>query len=307
MLIAALLCGTLTGCTGRISASDLEKIRAGILYNTDESLLEMDSYIDIITELSDIKYLGRFAGTEENKMAADYIAGLFKEAGLKSPGGVKAYKQSYRISPNSEKSAENVMGVIPGTDRDSKEVVIISAHLDHLGGSAQLYYPGALDNASGVASLIEIAKYIDSNRIKPCSTILFIAFNGEESGFTGSKYYAEHPVYPLENCILINLDQIGYKEKLPLYLLSNDEEGREVKKKFAEYASELDIDFKKLKYVRSDHMPLENKGMDVVTLVHPFTVLQGYHTPDDTVDIVSKENAKEVITLVLTYLDRNAY
>jgi hypothetical protein len=81
----------------------------------------------------------------------------------------------------------------------------VSAHYDHLGQG----HPGADDNASGVAVMLELAKAIASGE-KPPRTLVFVAFSAEESGLLGSKYYVEHPVFPLDKLIgVVNLDTVG--------------------------------------------------------------------------------------------------
>lgn len=296
----------LSGCSKDISVSELDEIHKGLLYNMDESLLNMDNFMGVIKELALPKYKGRMTGTKENMMAVEYVANKFKEAGLKKAEGMDDYTQDYRLDLAEVKDTANVVGVIPGTDKDAG-VVILSAHLDHLGSSGSVYFPGALDNASGVAAIVEIARFINQNKITPKKTLLFIAFNGEETGFTGSEYYVKHPLYPLERCELINLDQIGSKVVLPLYLISCTQEGGKLKSDFFKYGKELNMDCQKYIYRNSDHRYFEQEGVDVVTLVHPFKSSDGYHTPNDTPEIVSTDRAKEVINLVLYYLDKNAF
>ncbi len=111
--------------------------------------------------------------------------------------------------------ARNVVGVIRGSDpalRD--EAVIVGAHMDHLGRSGDTIYPGADDNASGVAALLEIAKAFASNPHKPRRTLVFVGWTGEEAGHLGSEYYVAHPLWPLEKTFAyLNLDMIGHPWK----------------------------------------------------------------------------------------------
>jgi hypothetical protein len=116
--------------------------------------------------------------------------------------------------------APNVIGVLPGSDKKLKsEYVIMSAHLDHLGiGRAvngDSVYNGAMDDASGVASVLEIARLMASSKTKLKRTVIFIALAAEEKGELGSHYYAAHPTVPRESIVAdINLDMF-----LPLYPL----------------------------------------------------------------------------------------
>jgi hypothetical protein len=107
--------------------------------------------------------------------------------------------------------SRNVLGVIAGADpalRD--EVVMIGAHLDHLGRSGDVIYPGADDNASGSAALLEIANAFASSPVPPKRTLVFAFWTGEEEGKFGSGHYVRHPVWPLERTTYLNLDMIGH-------------------------------------------------------------------------------------------------
>lgn len=104
--------------------------------------------------------------------------------------------------------ATNICGIVKGiTHPDS--VIVYTAHYDHLGGMGQqVYFPGANDNASGVAQVLSLAKYYAAHP-QPY-TIAFILFAGEEAGLLGSKYFSEHPLIPLKNIrLLVNLDLEG--------------------------------------------------------------------------------------------------
>jgi Zn-dependent M28 family amino/carboxypeptidase len=115
----------------------------------------------------------------------------------------------------------NVIGLLPGSDAHLKhEYVVLSAHLDHLGIGRPIagdaIYNGAMDNAAGIASLIEAAKALRSQSVK--RSILFIAFTGEEEGMLGSQYYVAHPTVKLKDIVAaINMDM--YLPLFPLHYL----------------------------------------------------------------------------------------
>ncbi len=103
--------------------------------------------------------------------------------------------------------SSNVIGYIPG--RKKNKYVVVTAHYDHLGmmGTDALF-PGANDNASGTAMLLYLAKYYSTH--KPKYNMVFMSFGAEEAGIIGSKFYTEHPVFPLEKIkFLVNLDLAG--------------------------------------------------------------------------------------------------
>jgi len=106
---------------------------------------------------------------------------------------------------------QNVIGKIEGQHKN--KTVVVSAHYDHLGRmGTDAYFPGANDNASGVAMLLYLAKYYSEN--KPPCNIVFMSFGAEEVGIVGSKYYVNHPLFPLKDIrFLINLDILGTGEE----------------------------------------------------------------------------------------------
>jgi len=114
----------------------------------------------------------------------------------------------------------NVIGVYEGSDpRLKSEYVVMSAHLDHVGVGRAVngdsIYNGAMDDASGVASVIEIARLLKESGARPKRSILFMTQTGEEKGLLGSKYFAAHPTVPFDRIVAdINLDMF-----LPLYPL----------------------------------------------------------------------------------------
>ena len=99
----------------------------------------------------------------------------------------------------------NVIGSISGFKKKS---IIISAHYDHLGMMGKALFPGANDNASGVAMLLSLANYFSDK--SPKYNLVFIAFGAEEAGILGSKYYVENPLFPLDDIkFVLNLDIMG--------------------------------------------------------------------------------------------------
>ena len=123
------------------------------------------------------------------------------------------------ISKN-RKTVRNVIGILPGSDpARAREAIVIGAHYDHVGLGGRLsvtpdrvgeIHNGADDNASGTASIIEMARAAMDERSRYPRTLVFIAFAGEERGLLGSAYYASHATFPIENTIaMLNLDMVG--------------------------------------------------------------------------------------------------
>ncbi len=121
---------------------------------------------------------------------------------------------------NWQVKSENLAGVLPGSDAAlGKEYVVVSAHLDHIGVGEPVngdkIYNGAMDDASGIASLIEVARAMKESGAKPKRSILFLAVTGEEKGLLGSRYFAEHPTVNAKSIVAdLNMDMF-----LPLFPL----------------------------------------------------------------------------------------
>jgi Zn-dependent M28 family amino/carboxypeptidase len=110
----------------------------------------------------------------------------------------------------------NVVGKIEGTDPELKEeYLVIGAHLDHVGSQAGLLFPGANDNASGSAGILEIAEAFQSCDLKPKRSILFVLFASEEQGLFGSKHFVENLKIDTNKIVaMFNLDCIGYGDSI---------------------------------------------------------------------------------------------
>ena len=168
--------------------------------------------------LADDARMGRRAGREENAAVARWIANEFGKAGLQPTEPAGIWFESFSVDDPRSMSMKNVIGVIPGTDPDLREQsVVVAAHFDHLGiaGRSEEYpygriHPGADDNASGVAVLLEVARLLAKD-FKPARTLVFVAFDGEEQGLLGARDYAESMKrWPIGKAhSMINLDTVG--------------------------------------------------------------------------------------------------
>jgi Zn-dependent M28 family amino/carboxypeptidase len=202
----------------------------------------------------------------------------------------------------------NVLGMIEGVDPKLKEeTVLVGAHFDHEGTSGESeYMPGADDNASGTAGVVELARVLASSVKKPRRTIVFAAFGAEERGLLGSQYYVEKPPRSLEKTrAMINLDMIGrnetpIEETRELFEVAPDT-SNEVNLVGTAYCPDCRKDFKRLNgdgglrfsfkwdtetrqniISRSDHFPFGARGVPFVfvfTGLHP-----DYHQAEDKAD-----------------------
>jgi Zn-dependent M28 family amino/carboxypeptidase len=171
---------------------------------------------------------GRGTPSRGLNIAAEYIAAHFRRMGLEPLGGDKdnPYFQVTTIKPRGASAdgtperVQNVVGILRGSDPKLRDTaIIITAHYDHLGirpkreGDAEgmdYIYNGANDDGSGTVGVLELAEMLSKSKTRPKRSIIFITFFGEERGLLGSRYYGEHPLFPIEKTIAdINLEQIG--------------------------------------------------------------------------------------------------
>lgn len=164
---------------------------------------------------------GRANGSKEMKSAAEWIVQKFEENGVKpvtpDSGMIRNYSFVFRQQTTSER---NVIGIINGTDPSLKDqYIVLSAHFDHIGIRKGLkpdsICNGADDNASGVCTLLGIAKTIRLSKMKPGRTIVLAAFSGEEAGMRGSRFFVSNPSVPLRNIYAdLNFEMTGHSEYL---------------------------------------------------------------------------------------------
>ncbi|MFT5863071.1 MAG: hypothetical protein ACI828_001726 [Flavobacteriales bacterium] len=186
----------------------------------------LSKYMKTITEgeLKEMLYVyasdemeGRNTGEPGQKKAAAYLRDYYKsqniQSGTKDGNYYQIVPESYFRKNSGLKASENVLAFIEGSEKP-EEVLVISAHLDHVGMDQNgNVFNGADDDGSGTVALLEIAeafKQAKEDGVGPRRSILLLHVTGEEKGLYGSKYYTENPVYPLANTIAnLNIDMIG--------------------------------------------------------------------------------------------------
>lgn len=209
---------------------------------------------------------------------------------------------------------ENVLGYIEGTDL-KKELLIITAHYDHLGKHDSLIFNGADDNASGTAAVLEIAEAFmlaKKNNKGPRRSILIMPVSGEEKGLLGSKYYTEHPIFPLKNTIAnLNIDMIGRVDEFHdttnyIYLIGSDKLSKdlhniseEINKKHIgiklDYTFNADDDPNRY-YYRSDHYNFAKNNIPVIFYFNG--VHEDYHQITDTAEKINFKKMETITRLV---------
>lgn len=239
---------------------------------------------------------GRGVGTKGLTESAHYIAEMMKQFGLRPGGSDGTFFQRFSIPGPSGEPVEclNVIGVLPGKRAEwQQQSVIVSAHYDHLGkgwpdvraGNEGVLHPGADDNASGVAVMLEVARAL-AQQGGGARPLIVIAFSAEEANRAGSRYFVEHPTCSLEGVrAVINLDSVGRLENREILVLGTSS------------ADEWQHIFRGCSFVTgvpsrnvaedvggSDQVSFLEKGIPAVQL---FTGPHAdYHRPSDTADKV---------------------
>lgn len=181
---------------------------------------------------------------------------------------------------------QNIAAYIKGSKYPDKYFVF-TAHYDHLGMMGnETYFPGANDNGSGTSMLLDLARHFSLPENHSEYSIVFIAFSGEESGLHGSTYFAENPLFPLENIeLLVNLDMVGSGSNGITVVNST------VYKDLLQKMREINDEYSYLKQIKqrgescnSDHCPFYQKGVKSVFIYTMGDELKEYHSVYDTAD-----------------------
>ncbi len=259
---------------------------------------------------------GRGTGTAGEKLAISYIQSQWEKIGLLPKGDKNKYMQKFKFKggvhgTGEEGTSYNLVGFI---DNKAMNTIIIGAHYDHLGlgnqGSSLDANPqnkihnGADDNASGVAGVIELARYFQINKIKEPYNFLFICFSGEELGLYGSKYFSENPTIDLSKTnYMINLDMVGRLDASKILAVSGTGTSAVWEPLLKNLSSDkLQIKTDSAGVGPSDHTSFYLKNIPVL---HFFTGSHSdYHKPTDDTEKINAEGEKEILQLIIKLIEK---
>lgn len=273
-----------------------------------------DSFKEISTErlrtnltvIASDEMEGRETGSEGQKKAGRYIIDFYKKLGIGFPKGATDYYQhipaAYLNAKRNKglKDSENIWAFIEGSEKP-EEIVVVSAHYDHIGIKNGEICNGADDDGSGTVGIMEIAAAFQKAKNEghgPKRSILILHVTGEEHGLHGSRYYTENPIFPLENTVAdVNIDMIGRRDKFHtdsnnyVYLIGSDYLSTDLYTVCEEANKKhnlLTIDYKfndkadpNRYYYRSDHYNFAKRGIPSVFLYSGEH--EDYHKPSDEV------------------------
>ena len=286
-----------------------------------------------MSELTSDEYLSRVVGTDENTKSEEFIKNYFEAIGLDPFNNGSFYHEVYLnkemrsiFNPNEENNNKinNIIGVIKGND--SSKAVVISAHLDHVtvrervgetssSGDSKIKVTkieGAIDNASGIAVLLESAKDLTKyyKNEKPEHDIIFAAFNAEELGLIGSSKFVEEFKGNYKEWYNINIDCVGMKGNEGLAVKNTSPLCEELYDDFIEVLDEDKIYYEMVPYARnedgrivgsSDHMSFR-RGNDASLVIGQDGIVGIVHSEADNMSIVDFELIESIKDALVDFI-----
>jgi len=257
-----------------------------------------ERYKEHVAYLTSDKLQGRAASTIGDTLTVEYLQGILSTmegVTLLGDNGVQVVPYRSRISradtTRISATTFNVVGFIEAGDpANRKQTVILGAHYDHLGmrmvNDTLRIHPGADDNATGVAFMLENAREIAAQRDRLKTNVIIIFFGAEERGIIGARYYVEHPLKPIEEVkAMVNVDMFGrFRNGLTMRGLGTAHEAMPILSKF-QNPDKIDIIFEMRGTGPTDYSAFYRKGIPAFS----FSTRQhdDYHTWRDTYDKVN--------------------
>ncbi len=283
-----------------------------------DSVITKESLYKNVSFLAADSLKGRLTGTLEIGYAAAYIRGSFKENHVLPISVFPGYYDSFLVS--NQFAGVNIIGAVPGFGSDS--LIIVSAHYDHIGkgGSALVksdpedgddIYNGANDDATGVAAMMELAKYYAKTKAN-YYTILFVAFSAEELGMLGSKHFVDQMDDAKQIKVVINLEMLGrpinkkhcyytgVTASKTIHGINNYIKAKTGAKNFLLYDPFPEQNLK----MRSDHYYFTGKAAESFTIIGTSPYDSYYHSVNDetgTIDFDFLQYAVKNIAIAIEY------
>ncbi len=328
-----------TGCSSSldkdVSSKDIVTYEESLNTEAGKNPEQLDVK-SIMSELTSDEYLSRVVGTDENTKSAEFIKNYFEAAGLEPFNDGSFYHEVYLnkemrsiFNPNEENNnkVNNIIGVIKG--KDSSKAVVISAHLDHVTVRERVgetsssddskikvtKIQGAIDNASGIAVLLESAKNLTKyyKNEKPEYDIIFAAFNAEELGLIGSSKFVEEFKGNYEDWYNINIDCVGMKGNEGLAIKNTSPLCEELYDDFIEVLDEDKVYYEMVPYARnedgrivgsSDHMSFR-RGNDASLVIGQDGIVGIVHSESDNMSIVDFELIEGIKDALVDFIIKN--
>ncbi|MDE5430794.1 peptidase M28 [Elizabethkingia meningoseptica] len=293
-----------------------QKVYESSLKSISADNLKRDLYIIASDEMQ-----GRDTGSPGQKKAGEYMIGQYKKMGVGHPPSMNSYYQKvpseYMSKRKKINDSENILAYIEGSEKPN-EIIVVSAHYDHVGMNNGQIYNGADDDGSGTVGVMAIAEAFHKAKKAghgPKRSILFLHVTGEEKGLFGSSYYSDNPIFPLANTVAnLNIDMIGRVDPLHkdnpnfVYVVGSEmlsSQLKEAVEKANKATHNLYLDYKyddpkdpDRIYYRSDHYNFAKHNIPIAFFFDG--IHEDYHKPTDTPDKIDYPLLMKRTQLVFT-------
>ena len=270
--------------------------------------IDTERLMTAVTTLADPKWEGRAAGSPGGLAARAWVVERFKAIGLQPVSGSYVHPFTFtRNAAGTQQKGEgaNVLGLCSGSD-PKLPYFVVSAHYDHVGVRDGQIYPGADDNASGVATILEVAAFCQKTPFR--HTVIFAAFDAEERGLQGARAFVAKPPVPQERIALnVNLDMVSRSDKREIYIAGTSHYP-DLKKPLDEVASNARITVRfghdtKTANASDDWTNQSDHGAFHAAKI-PFVYFgvedhADYHKPTDTADKINRAFFADVAETIL--------
>lgn len=293
-----------------------QKVYESSLKSISAENLKRDLYIIASDEMQ-----GRDTGSPGQKKAGEYMINQYKKNGIGHPPSMSSYYQKvpseYMSKRKKINDSENILAYIEGSEKPN-EIIVVSAHYDHVGMNNGEIYNGADDDGSGTVGVMAIAEAFHKAKKAghgPKRSILFLHVTGEEKGLFGSSYYSDNPIFPLANTVAdLNIDMIGRVDPLHkdnpnfVYVVGSEmlsSQLKEAVEKANKATHNLYLDYKyddpkdpDRIYYRSDHYNFAKHNIPIAFFFDG--IHEDYHKPTDTPDKIDYPLLMKRTQLVFT-------
>jgi len=285
------------------------------------SFVDRDELMRVVGTLSGPSFEGRRSGTPGNLLARQFVRDTFQRMGL-APA-VPGFLQLFTFTPTPRNGrgrgteipltpvdGANVLAVESGR-RSGARTIVVSAHYDHLGVVNGVTYPGADDNASGIAALLAVARYLHAH--PPAHTVIFAAFDAEEPGLQGARAFVKTPPVPMSDIALdINFDMISRNDRNEIYaagtfqnpqlqpIVADVQQRSAVKVRFGHDQPGTRGSDSDDWTLQSDHGVFHQAGVPFIYFGvedHP-----DYHKPTDTADKIDPKFFGDVVEMLVDFV-----
>lgn len=318
VLVAILIGLNIVACShnGNEYKADKDNIEKNTV--VQEKAYIIPSTVEIVETLCSDEFGGRLVGSEGNKKTENYISDILKNMNLdvmSDESYFEPYTQEvcnkYGVIDENDKSEEkqvnNVIGVISG--RDNSKAIVISAHFDHIGYQDGEIIRGALDNASGVATVIKIAASLKKqSEEKPFSRdIIITLFNGEETAQEGSKAFINDIKGKYTNLYNINIDCVGGKNAGKISLNNKSEISDKLTSAMKQVFENNNMEYSdvKLRGATSDHKSFEKAGLSNI-FIGQDNLKPYIHNSTDNPDTLDYDEIDKLAEVISSFIYENS-